>query len=176
LGDLKAVKMLVERGADVNRKLPDHAEGWFSFHYSETDDHAKLRLEAEGHSPVVLATCGGHLEILKYLVSRGGKIITLTPDYTLLHAAAGGICTIHGDDGPGRRAVIRYLLDTGADINAVYYAGCGQNRRTTPLDMARRCGKTRTARFLEQHGARSSAGPTSRAASQPAGPAGGSDR
>ena len=174
LGDLEGVKMLVEGGADVNRKLPVNPESWHSSHDDGKVDYATLRLKAEGYSPLVLAACGGHLDILKYLEARGAKAITPRPGYTLLHAAADEIYTIHGDDGPGRWPVICYLLGKGVKINATCRARCRQPGGTA-LDVARARGKRRTAEYLKQHGARSSVGPTSRAASQPARPAGGPD-
>jgi len=151
LGDLKAVELLVENGADVNRKLPRFADSWFSFHNRDTADHAKLRVESEGYSPLALAAACGQLEILKYLQSKRAEVIGLGTGYTLMHAAADKFCDMQTDDSPGRRAVMAHLLTQGHDVNAVYKTSCACPGGT-PLDLARDRRKPLAARFLKERG------------------------
>lgn len=131
LGDIKAVQMLVDRGADINRRLP--------------------RVEVEGYSPLALAAGCGQVEILKYLESKGAKVIALGTGYTLMHAAADKCCDMQTDDGPGRQAVLAYLIEKGLDVNAVYKPSCGCPGGT-PLDLALDHRKARTAKYLATHG------------------------
>jgi len=151
LGDIKAVRMLVEYGADINRRLPRFADSWFAF-YGDTSpaENARLRVESEGHSPLVLAAGCGELEILKYLESKGAKAVGLGTGYTLMHAAGDKFCDMQTDDGPGRRAVLAYFVEKGLDVNAVYKPSCGAGG--TPLDLARDYHKALTAEFLAAHG------------------------
>jgi len=166
LGDLKAVRILVDSGADVNRKLPEHADAWFSFYHGNAAYHAKLRLEVEGYSPLLLAAAGGQLEILRYLQSKGAKVIGPGTGYTLMHAAADKFCDMQKDDGAGRRAVMAHLLAEDHDVNAVYKPSCGYPGGS-PLDLARDHHKPLTAQFLKDHG-----GKFTRATRWPPDPAG----
>jgi len=152
LGDIKAVRMIVEHGADVNRRLPEFADSWSSFHRGASfPEDAKLRVEVEGYSPLVLAAGCGQLEILKYLESKGAKVIGPGTGYTLIHAAADKFCDMQTDDGPGRRAVLGYLIGKGLDVNAVWKPSCGCPGGMA-LDLAMDHHKDLTARFLEAHG------------------------
>jgi hypothetical protein len=152
LGDIKAVRMIVEHGADVNRRLPEFADSWSSFHRgARFPEDAKLCVEVEGYSPLVLAAGCGQLEILKYLESKGAKVIGPGTGYTLIHAAADKFCDMQTDDGPGRRAVLGYLIGKGLDVNAVWKPSCGCPGGMA-LDLAMDHHKDLTARFLEAHG------------------------
>ena len=136
LGDLEAVRMLVVRGADVNRTLPRIADAWSSFGHKIPVPQDGPQLTAEGYSPAVVAAASGQLEILQFLLAHSAKTIAPGKGYTLLHAAADTVCDARQDDGPGRRAVAAWLLDQGLDINAVYAAPCPCNDGT-PLEVAR---------------------------------------
>ncbi len=148
LGDLKAVKSLVEHGADLNRKLPERADSWGS--YGEDTNREEMRRRAEksaGYTPMALAAGFGHLDILQYLQSKGAKVGGPGKGYTLMHAAADRFCDAMVGDGPGRREVIRYLVKQGHAINPNHKAVCCL-LGGTPLDMARRNHKPRTAELL----------------------------
>jgi hypothetical protein len=148
LGDLKAVKLLVEHGADLNRKLPERADSWGS--YGEDTSREKMRRRAEkseGYTPAVVAAGFGHLDILKYLQSKGAKVDAPGKGYTLMHAAADQFCDSMTGDGPGRRDVIRYLVKQGHTINPNHKAACCL-LGGTPLEVARRHHKPRTAELL----------------------------
>jgi hypothetical protein len=108
-------------------------------------------VEVEGYSPLVLAAGCGQLEILKYLESKGAKVIGPGTGYTLIHAAADKFCDMQTDDGPGRRAVLGYLIGKGLDVNAVWKPSCGCPGGMA-LDLAMDHHKDLTARFLEAHG------------------------
>ena len=153
LGDMRAVRMLVEKGADINRRLPQSADAWYSFYRGQSEaEMARARIENQGYSPLVLAASCGQLKILKYLELKGAKVIGPGTGYTLMHAAADRFCDIHTDDGEGRRAVVAYLLTKDRDINAMYKPACSSCPAGSPLDLASDHRKTQLAKFLKNNG------------------------
>ena len=161
LGDLPAVRMLVERGADVNRTVPRLADSWSSHGHKIPVPQQGSHVSAEGYSPAVVAAASGQLEILQFLLAKGAKTIAPGEGYTLLHAAADTICDAQQGDGPGRRAVAAWLLEQGLDVNAVYAAPCPCNDGA-PLDVARARHRPKLARFLQSRGGRPAPKPASR--------------
>ena len=128
----------------------------------------------EDYTPVFAAAAGGDIATLREAVDKDPSLVNATEwdSATLLHDAVG---QKHLD-------VARYLLDKGADVNAVTKDGltplhmAAQNgdiamimlllepgRKTkidpidskgwTPLDRAVKWGHPETAEFLRQHGA-----------------------
>ncbi len=88
-----------------------------------------------GDRPISVAALGGHLAIVKTLFTRGAALDA--PGWTpLLYAASAG-----------QTEVARYLLDSGANINAVSPNG------TTVLMMAVRGGYEPTVELLLSRGA-----------------------
>jgi len=88
-----------------------------------------------GDRPIMVAALGGHLAIVKTLLRRGAALDT--PGWTpLIYAATNG-----------QTEVARYLLDVGANVNAVAPNG------TTALMMAVRGGHGATVDLLLARGA-----------------------
>jgi len=147
-GHLDVVKLLVERGADVNLK----GEAWYTpLHCAAYYGHldvAKFLLEhgaditpfkAQGHNTALhSAASGGHIEMAKLFVARGVDINWKGVDEaTALENAAGA----------GHVEMTRYLLANGADVNSRGIYG------RTPLHAAAFRDKVETARILLEHGA-----------------------
>jgi ankyrin repeat protein len=88
-----------------------------------------------GDRPIMVAALGGHLAVVRTLLRRGAALDT--PGWTpLIYAAANG-----------QTEVAQYLLDVGANVNAVAPNG------TTALMMAVRGGHSATVDLLLARGA-----------------------
>ena len=80
----------------------------------------------------------GRLDMVKQALAENGDVnVKGQDDYTALHAAAEN----------GHQAVLQYLLERGADVNARVTTG------QTPLDLALAAGGLDLAELLRQHGA-----------------------
>lgn len=95
-GDLDMVKLLVENGANIEKK------------YLGDVDHSR----SDRHMPLHKASKKGHLEVVKYLIDN--KAIVHNANHnekynSPLHEAANG----------GHLEVVKYLIDNGANINAL---------------------------------------------------------
>lgn len=117
IGDLKQVKTLLDKRADVNAK------------------------DSEGMTAVMMASGGDHLEVLNLLVERGGDIhVKGIKGRTALFVAnatgsaqtvkllldkgadvnvrlENGVASLIAAAGGGHGGVVRLLLETGADLN-----------------------------------------------------------
>ncbi len=138
------VRALLARGMDPNTLDPNGdpvllvaaRAGWQPTVDALLGAGAKVDLPNRfGDRPITVAALGGHLAIVKTLYTRGAALDG--PGWTpLLYAASGG-----------QTEVARYLLDAGANVNAVSPNG------TTPLMMAVRGGYAPTVDLLLSHGA-----------------------
>ncbi len=113
MGDLEAVKYLVEDGANVhsaNNKgmTPLHAAalgGHLEVVKYLVEDGANVNAtNSDGGRPLYGAASMGHLEVVKYLVAHGANV------HAALHEAALG----------GHWAVVKYLVAHGANVSCRY--------------------------------------------------------
>ncbi|XP_050505193.1 ankyrin-1-like isoform X1 [Diabrotica virgifera virgifera] len=122
-GKAKIVKMLIEKGVDVNVEDIN----WTPLHLACRHGNleiVKLLLEngavydnrqgkSRNYSPLLVAIEMGHLEIIKYFISIGVDVnfSTNNEDYTLLHAA----CT--NTQAQVQIEIVKLLIENGADVN-----------------------------------------------------------
>jgi ankyrin repeat protein len=125
-GDLKAVKLLISIGADVN--ATGFEKGSYeatSLHYAAVleakhmselliDNGAKLDVVSEFGSPLYIASYYGRNEIVALLVDRGCD--------TKLRAPLGNL-PLHAAAQTGKKETIQLLLSRGADVNSKGYLG-----------------------------------------------------
>ncbi|XP_050709254.1 ankyrin-1-like [Eriocheir sinensis] len=138
------VKKLLILGADP---LPVDKRGWTALHWAAVDGEPEcvstlilvtpptpeLLQAADGHTPVHLASFGGHEAVLKALEGAGWPLYAMDGD---------GLTPLHWAVKAGRQNVVRYLLDKDAALST----GAGED--LTPLDLAKRQGKDLAERWL----------------------------
>ena len=98
----------------------------------------------DGYQPLGLACFFGHLETARYLINAGARLNSASQNrmkVTPLHSAAAG----------GHTALVKLLLEHGADPNAVQEGGF------TPLHAAAQNGDVESIHMLLFHGADGSA-------------------
>ena len=100
--------------------------------------HASVtRQSASGDTALLMASLGGHLDVVKLLVKAGAPVQTHSGWQPIHYAAFGGATD-----------VVAYLLDQGADKNAL-----APNNKFTPLMLAVRNGHGDAAKLLIARGA-----------------------
>jgi hypothetical protein len=133
------VSRLLARGMDVNSADPDGRTLLMRASWDGQNEIVKVLLErkarieqrnARGETAIMMAAYRGHLDTIKLLHQRGASIEG--PGWTPLHYAAFN----------GQTAVVKYLLDQRADIDAKAPNGA------TPLMFAARGGHMDTAKLL----------------------------
>ena len=150
IGDLHAVRALLQEGADVNAA---HGDGMSALHWAAERGDAELvdvLLQAGagvdavtriGHyTPLHVAGTGGHAKVIERLVEAGGDVSAATSNSgaTPLHLAAAA----------GSAAAVAALLDRGADADT-REAAWGQ----TPLMFAAARDRVEAIRVLLERGA-----------------------
>jgi ankyrin repeat protein len=136
-------KVLLAHGADVNARL----------HQEKPTVRALNELQFEGATPIVLAAEVNNLEAIKVLVAAGGdpNIPTTMGSTALLVAAGAGTDVQRARSIEERGMAVetaRYLLEHGADVNAVGEFGW------TPLHAAAYQGLTDVIELLVSKGAK----------------------
>lgn len=111
VSSLEFVRVLVERGADVNSRHGPHKPGGGALNKTDA-------------TPFLLAAETGDLPLLKLLLELGANPdLRNVDDCTPLLAATGVGILSNGDESAGTEEealeVVRWLLSLGADINAV---------------------------------------------------------
>ena len=147
VGNLEAVKYLVEKGADINVK---DMWGETSLHYACRKGHLEVvkylvekgeGIHAKnkyGNIPLYLACQHGHLEVVKYLVEKGADVNAKNKyGNTPLHYAC----------REGHLEVVKYLLKKRADVNAAEKDGI------IPLHWACEKGHLEVVEYLLEKGA-----------------------
>lgn len=138
-GDAKAVAALLDKGVDPNSTDKNGLTILMNASAQGHEDVVKLliarkadmaRRSPSGDTALMLACLKGHLETAKLLVDRGAQISQ--PGWAPLHFAA----------FEGRTAVVKYLLEKGADKDALAPNGY------TALLLAMRGGHMDAAREL----------------------------
>ena len=144
-GHVETVKLLIDRGADVNLK----GEAWYG--------------------PLHAAAMGGHVEVVKLLLGNGADVNIFHHDKPLHYAAKNGHIEVAemllargadinakgmseqtplGNTVSNRQVeMVKYLLSKGADVNARANYGC------TPLHRAVSGRNMELVKLLLEHGA-----------------------
>ena len=140
---LATAKVLLAHGADVNARL----------HQEKPTVRALNELQFEGATPIFLAAEVNNLEVIKVLVAAGGdpNIPTAYGTTALMVAAGAGTDVQRARSIEERGMAVetaRYLLDHGADVNAVGEFGW------TPLHNAAYQGLTDVIELLIDRGAK----------------------
>ncbi len=177
IGNLETTKYLVEEGADLDArveppKMVQPRSGQFSKRGSTEQK------EKTSPTSLALAITHGHAKVVKYLVEagadvkvtvtdQGGNLIHLAvvkerPHYAIFLAKSGVDINAKDDKGctplhraielwrpPVRNAMVRALVEEGADVNA-------ETKYGRPLEWAKRVrnGKEELVKYLEKNGAR----------------------
>lgn len=145
-GDTGLVKLIIEKGADINVQdkyghtaLFDAAEeGHLDVVKMLLDAGAKIDLCGNsGTRPMHRAAMCSHFEVVQLLLDRGADVNLATVD---------GYNPLHGATISGHKEIIKLLLKSGADqsmsINGI-----------TPLMIAQYCGHEDVIDILKQYGA-----------------------
>ena len=150
IGDLRAVRALLQDGADVNAA---HGDGMSALHWASERGDAEMvaalvqagaavdAVTRIGHyTPLHVASTGGHAKVIERLVGAGADVAAATSNSgaTPLHLAAAA----------GSATAVAALLDRGADPDA-REAAWGQ----TPLMFAAARDRVEAIRVLLERGA-----------------------
>jgi ankyrin repeat protein len=150
-GDLRAVRFLLEQGANPNGAVSGDGSPLIAAAGKGREDAVLFLLEqgadpnlgVQGDgSPLIAAAKGGHAEVVRLLLKAGANVDQVVP----------------GDENPliqaawrGHLEVVRILLDARADPNVRVFE---QGELRTPLRMARRGGHRDVEKLLLERGAR----------------------
>jgi ankyrin repeat protein len=142
-GVLDFIKLLLDRGADPNKRIKVRNE----VHQANTS----LWLQEAGATPLLRASLCGDLTVVRILMAHGANPLIPTFDKTspLMVAAgvgwAGGFTFQYSDDET--LALVKLFLDAGAPINDA------NNHGITPLHGAAYKGANRVVQLLVDRGA-----------------------
>ena len=107
-GDLKTIKSLIEKGADI------HANNNYLLRYASNNGYLEIiefLIEKEVNIDIDyvlnLASQNGHMDIVKFLIEKGADIHA-NNDYILNLASKNG-----------QLEVVKFLIEKGADINSL---------------------------------------------------------
>ena len=150
IGDLHAVRALLQEGADVNAA---HGDGMSALHWAAERGDAEMvaalvqagaavdAVTRIGHyTPLHVASTGGHARVIERLVEAGADVSATT--------STSGVTPLHLAAAAGSAATVGALLDHGADADARESAW-GQ----TPLMFASARDRVEAIRVLLERGA-----------------------
>jgi ankyrin repeat protein len=143
-GNLQQLRQLLDRGVDVNAKVPN---GCTLLHFAaERGDldmaryllsrGADLHARAGIGTPLHVAANEGRPEMVRFLVGRGADVNATRSE---------GITPLHWACDKGHLETVRALLEAGADTTMQSKWG------RIPLEQARRSGHTRIVELIRQH-------------------------
>jgi len=153
-GDLDSVKHIVENwGADIQAKTVYY----FDLIASKYSWYPEKSIQ--GATPLFVAACNGHINIVRYLVEKGADVSAKTSSKTVLKFD--GLTPLHGAvmdlwwEDPAdstyfctaketRDAIVLFLLESGADPSTLSFDG-------TPIWMRTCCG-AKAVTTLINHG------------------------
>ncbi len=120
IGDLHAVRALLQQGADVNAA---HGDGMSALHWAAERGDAEMvaalvqagaagdAVTRIGHyTPLHVASTGGHAKVIERLVEAGADVSAT--------ASTSGVTPLHLAAAAGRAAAVTALLDHGGDADA----------------------------------------------------------
>lgn len=150
LGYVDIVKILINSGADVNKKVPERnltplygatMNGDLDVVTLLVDNGAKINIkDDQGTAPLMAACWIGSLEVVGYLITKGGRF-NIKNDYgtNLLHYA----CQSDNFE------LVNFLIEKGCEVNNQAQNGA------TPLHMAVARGELSIVELLINSGAKS---------------------
>ena len=116
----------INEGIDIERKLPDGTISPGFLRLTGACVKRPIILTLESVPPVVAACTQDNVEMVQYLVSKGANLNKQAPYWGgPLHVAAQYGCI----------SVMKYLLDSGVDINTTNYRGCTPLMMMCKMDM-----------------------------------------
>ena len=147
-GDTEAMKFLIDLGADVNQNGDSNGNPliYYAVHGGKTEV-VKILIDAgadptardcAGGTPIHIAVFKRSTEIVKILIEAGEDVNVITQ---------GGLTPLHlASWGSGRIEIIKFLIDSGADLTARYGS-------KTPLLDAARYNSMDVLQYFVSHGA-----------------------
>lgn len=151
VGDVGAVRELIELGANANAAIPGDGSPLIEAARRGRMDLVQMLLAAGADpnlavrgdgAPLIQASLSGNLDIVRLLVERGANVEIFVPgdETPLINAAQAG-----------RLPIVTYLVERGADVNRAVPAN-GATR--SPMSEARRNGHGDVVNYLKSRGAR----------------------
>ncbi len=138
---IDVVRLTLEHGADPNARLKSRI---FGRHH----DFSDFALGA-GTTPLMRAAKGHDIELMRLLIDAGADPkATMDDGGNLVFAMASARSARSDEDAAAESEALRFVLDTGADIN-----GAGPKGQT-PLHAAARAGNEKLVSLLVTNGAR----------------------
>ena len=116
-GNVDVIKVLLEAGADIRARSRESVEvygGTYVAGRRDSSGSASERLDV--FTPLLFAVSGGHLDVARSLIASGASVHDIAPDGSSALAIA--CANAHWE-------LASYLLDVGADPNAVNTDGVG---------------------------------------------------
>ena len=150
---VEVARALIDAGADVNAKNAIHDSAYLLAGARGYRDILALTLahgadlkstNRYGGTALIPACERGHVEVVDMLLRAG-----VAPDHVNNLGWTGLLeAVILGDGGPRHQAIVKRLIEAGADVNLA------DGKGVTPLKHARERGQSEVARLLEAAGAK----------------------
>jgi len=156
-GNAEIANCLIIHGADMHAVSED---GFTPLHYAAIYGRAAVaRLLREKGArknygcvpPLILAAQHGHAEVTRALLETGSQVNEMSDGWAPLHEAA--YRTFHGTSEQDYAAVVKVLIEHGADVNIQGNPKSGNFKNYTALHFAISKGQAEIAKVLVKHGA-----------------------
>jgi ankyrin repeat protein len=144
---VEVVRILAERGADINKAMNDGATPLLVASQNGHVDVVRIligrgadinKADNDGVTPLWIASLNGHVEVVSILAERGADINKAMND---------GATPLHAASLKGHVEVVSILTEKGADINKTNSGG------DTPLYVASEAGSEEVVKILLEKGA-----------------------